>query len=84
MVSPGLEDPAPLGKAKIKGNLSSVLPTELSGGLLKWAQNWKIDQSSSKFYYKKALKSNFCPLPTVSHTLHLCQVDSFGKMQLLL
>ena len=39
MVSPGLKDPAPLGKAKIKGNLSSVLPTELLGGLLELAQN---------------------------------------------
>jgi len=35
MVSSGLKDPAPVGKANIKGNLSSMLPTELSGGLLK-------------------------------------------------
>ena len=53
MVSAGLEDPAPLGKAKIKGNLSSMLPTELSGGLLEIAPNSKIDQSASKFYYKR-------------------------------
>ena len=53
MVSAGLEDPAPLGKAKIKGNLSSMLPTELSGGLLERAPNLKIDQSASKFYYKR-------------------------------
>ena len=53
MVSAGLEDPTPLGKAKIKGNLSSMLPTELSGGLLERAPNLKIDQSASKFYYKR-------------------------------
>ena len=46
MVSAGLEDPAPLGKAKIKGNLSSMLPT---GGLLERAPNLKMDQSASKF-----------------------------------
>ena len=48
MVSAGLED-----KAIIKGNLSSMLPTELSGSLLERAPNLKIDQSVSKFYYKR-------------------------------
>ena len=46
MVSAGLEDPAPpeLAEdyqhlAKIKGKMSSTLPTELLGGLLKSAPN---------------------------------------------
>ena len=34
MVSAELEDPTPLGLAKIKGKMSSMLPTELLGGLL--------------------------------------------------
>ena len=57
MVSAGLEDPAPpeLAEdyqrlAKIKGKMSSALPSELSGGLLKRAPNLKILQSSSKFH----------------------------------
>ena len=39
MVSAGLEDPSPPGLAKIKGKLSSALPTELLGGLLERAPN---------------------------------------------
>ena len=60
MVSAGLEDPAPpeLAEdyqhlAKIKGKMSSALPTELLGGLLERAPNLKIFQSSSKFDYKR-------------------------------
>jgi len=48
------------------------------------APNWKIAQYLTKFHYIKALKSIFDPFPTVSHTLHLCQIDPFGKTQLLL
>ena len=39
MVSAGLEDPSQTGLAKIKGKLSSTLPTELLGGLLERASN---------------------------------------------
>ena len=46
MVSAGLKDPSPSGLAKIKGKLSSALPTELLGGLLKKAPNLRILQSS--------------------------------------
>ena len=60
MVSAGLEDPSPpeLAKdywhlAKIKGKMSSALPTELSGDLFKRASKLKILQSSSKFDYKR-------------------------------
>jgi hypothetical protein len=53
MVSAGLEDPATLGLAKIKGEMSSVLPTELLGGLLERAPKLKIDQSFCKFHYKR-------------------------------
>jgi hypothetical protein len=47
-----VEDPAPLGLAKINGKMSSMLPTELMGGLLKRARNLKILQSSSDFTTK--------------------------------
>ena len=53
MVSAELEDPTPLGLAKIKGKMSSMLPTELLDGLLERAPKLKRAQSSSKFDYKR-------------------------------
>ena len=64
MVSAELEDPSPLGLAQIKGKMSSVLPTELLGGLLKRAPNLKIVQSSSKFHYSNPISLQILSLAT--------------------
>ena len=53
MVSAELEVPTPLGLGNIKGKKSSMLPTELSGHLLKRAPMLKIAQYLSKFHYKR-------------------------------
>ena len=60
MVSAELEDPTlldfawpKLGLGNIKGKKSSMLPTELSGHLLKRALMLKIAQYLSKFHYKR-------------------------------
>ena len=59
MVSAKLEDPTPLEfflwfylSGKNKGKMSSVLPTELSGHLLKNAPKLKIIQYLPRFHYK--------------------------------
>ena len=56
MVSDALEDPSPLGQAwvqaKTKEKKSSLLPTEVSGHLLKCVPNLKIIQSLPIFIGK--------------------------------
>ena len=83
MVSDALEDPSPpwpsLGLGKIKRKKSSMLPTELSGHLLKCVPNLKIIQSLPKFHWKRLLNPIFDQFPPNFANGDLCQVNSYEK-----